>query len=41
LGGFAKTLLKEYRRDWVHYNDEGSKMLAGEIIDFLANEKLL
>ena len=41
LGGFAKTLSEEYRRDWVHYNDEGSKLLAGEIIDFLVKEKLL
>lgn len=41
LGGFAKTLPKEYRRDWVHYNDEGSKLLAKEIITFLANENLL
>ena len=41
LGDFAKTLSVEYRRDWVHYNDEGSRLLAGEIVDFLENGKLL
>ena len=41
LGKFAKTLPKEYHRDWVHYNDEGCKLLAGEIVDFLKNANLL
>ena len=41
LGEFAKTLGKEYRQDWVHYNEAGCNKLAGEIIDYLANEKLI
>ena len=41
LGEFAKTLGREYRRDWVHYNEAGCKLLAGEIISYLENEKLI
>lgn len=41
LGDFARTLSKEYRQDWVHYNDEGNKLLAKEIVEFLENSKLL
>ena len=41
LGEFAKTLTREHRRDWVHYNDEGNQKLAGEIVEYLENEKLL
>lgn len=41
LGEYAKTLGKEYRRDWVHYNDKGCKLLAEEIITYLKNEKLI
>ena len=41
LGEFAKTLPAEDRRDWVHYNEDGCRKLAGEIIEYLENEKLL
>ena len=41
LGEFAKKLPAEDRRDWVHYNDEGNQKLAGEIVEYLENEKLL
>ena len=41
LGDFARTLSKEYRQDWVHYNADGNKLLAEEIVDFLENSKLL
>ena len=41
LGEFAKTLGKEYRRDWVHYNEDGCKQLAAEIVGYLAVEKLI
>lgn len=41
LGAFAQTLGKEYRRDWVHYTDEGSDLLAGEIVDYLQKENLI
>ena len=41
LGKFAQTLGREYNRDWVHYNEEGCKLLAGEIISYLESEKLI
>jgi hypothetical protein len=41
LGNFARTLSKEYRQDWVHYNAEGNKLLAKEIVEFLDNSELL
>ena len=41
LGAFAQTLGKEYRRDWVHYNDAGCDLLAGEIIEYLQNADLI
>lgn len=41
LGEFAKTLSKSHHRDWVHYNDDGNKLLAGKVIEFLEKENLL
>lgn len=42
LGEYAKKhCWKTCSRDWVHYNDKGSLLLAQEIIDYLKNEGLL
>ena len=41
LGDFALRKCAELHRDWVHYNDEGSGLLADEIIGFLEQEKLI
>ena len=41
LGEFAAEKCQEFHRDWVHYNDEGSSLLADEIVQFLEKEKLL
>lgn len=41
LGEFAAAHCGELHRDWVHYNHEGSTLLADEIVRFLEREKLL
>ncbi len=41
LGAFAVKECSALHRDWVHYNDEGSSLLADEIIQFLDKEQLL
>lgn len=42
LGEYAKKHCHIIcNRDWVHYNDEGSLLLAQEIIDYLKKEALL
>ncbi len=41
LGDFAKRKCQSLHRDWVHYNDEGSSLLADEIIGFLEQENLI
>ncbi len=41
LGDFAQMKCSTLHRDWVHYNDEGSSLLADEIIAFLEQEKLI
>ena len=40
LGDFAAAKCQALHRDWVHYNDEGSSLLADEIIRFLEKENL-
>ena len=40
LGKFSAEKCQSLHRDWVHYNDEGSSLLADEIIQFLEKEKL-
>lgn len=35
LGDFARRKCQSLHRDWVHYNEEGSALLADEIIGFL------
>lgn len=41
LGDFARRECHALHRDWVHYNDTGSALLADEIIGFLENEGLI
>ena len=41
LGRFAAENCQSLHRDWVHYNDEGSSLLADEIIQYLEKEGLL
>ena len=41
LGAFAAEKCQTLHRDWVHYNDEGSALLADEIIGFLEAENLI
>jgi lysophospholipase L1-like esterase len=41
LGAFAAEKCHELHRDWVHYNEQGSSLLADEIIGFLEKENLL
>ncbi|MBE6374126.1 MAG: hypothetical protein E7055_18925 [Lentisphaerae bacterium] len=41
LGDFAAWKCSAFHRDWVHYNDEGSNLLADEIIGFMEKEKIL
>lgn len=41
LGEFAAKNCQTLHRDWVHYNDEGSALLADEIIVFLETEGLI
>ena len=41
LGKFAAEKCQTLHRDWVHYNDEGSSLLADEIIGFLEKENLI
>ena len=41
LGDFAVRKCSSLHRDWVHYNDEGSSLIADEIIGFLEQEKLI
>ena len=41
LGSFAAEKCQTLHRDWVHYNDEGSALLADEIIGFLEAENLI
>ena len=41
LGAFAAEKCQALHRDWVHYNDEGSALLADEIIGFLESENLI
>ena len=40
LGEFAAAHCEKFHRDWVHYNDEGSALLADEIVRFLEEEDL-
>lgn len=41
LGRFAAERCAGLHQDWVHYTDEGSSLLASEIIDYLEKENLL
>lgn len=41
LCGFSRKNCGALHRDWVHYTDEGSDLLAGEIVKFLENAGLL
>ena len=41
LGDFAAAHCENFHRDWVHYTDAGSDLLAGEIAGFLEKEGLL
>ena len=41
LGKFAAEKCQSLHRDWVHYNEEGSSLLADEIIQYLEKEGLL
>ena len=41
LGDFSKKYCSDLHRDWVHYTDEGSDKLAGEIVAFLEQENLI
>lgn len=41
LGKFAAEKCANLHKDWVHYTDEGSALLADEIIRFLDGENLL
>ena len=41
LGDFAAKSCSNLHRDWVHYNDEGSSLLADEIIQFLEQQNLI
>ena len=41
LGDFAERNCSGLHRDWVHFNEEGSSLMAGEIIQCLEKENLL
>ena len=41
LGKFAEENCSTFHRDWVHYNDEGCSLLAGKIVSYLEQEKIL
>lgn len=41
LGAFAEANCSHLHRDWVHFNDEGSQLLAKEIVDYLSGEGLI
>ena len=41
LNAFAKENCESLHQDWVHYTEEGSRLLAGEIVDYLIGEGLL
>jgi hypothetical protein len=41
LGEFARKNCSSFHRDWVHYTDEGSSLLAQQIIDYLQQESIL
>ena len=41
LGDFAAKACSHLHKDWTHFNDEGSALLAGEIVRFLEQEKLI
>ena len=41
LGDFARRECQALHRDWVHYNDAGSALLADEIIGYLENKGLI
>ena len=41
LGDFAVKNCSNLHRDWVHFNDDGSSLMADEIIQFLEQESLL
>ena len=38
---FSRRKCAELHRDWVHYTEEGSRLLADEIIQYLEKENLL
>ena len=41
LGDFSKANCAKLHRDWVHYTDEGSALLADEIVTFLEQSNLI
>lgn len=41
LGDFVDKNCLSLHKDWVHFNDEGSSLMADEIIGFLEKENLL
>ncbi len=41
LGDFAAKSCQKHHRDWVHYNDEGNRLLADEIVSYLEKEELI
>ena len=41
LGDFAVKNCSDLHKDWVHFNDEGSLLLADEIIRYLEKENLI
>ena len=41
LGDFSKANCSKLHRDWVHYTDEGSELLASEIVSFLERSNLI
>ena len=41
LGKFAAEKCQSLHRDWVHYNEKGSSLLADEIVQYLEKEGLL
>lgn len=40
-GEFAKAHCHEHHRDWVHYSQEGSRLIAEEIISYLTEKGLI
>ena len=38
---FSRQKCSELHRDWVHYTDEGSSLLADEIVEYLEKENLI